>query len=80
MSGDAWRFGIEAIPDPQSLPRVLDYFAQRSIVPDTLVMRTESGRLMIGLTVNDLAEVHAQIIAAKLGQIVLVSAVRLEER
>ncbi|MGB3378490.1 MAG: hypothetical protein WBA55_06935, partial [Allopontixanthobacter sediminis] len=80
MSGSAWRFEIEALPDPQSLPRVLDYFAQRSIVLETLAMSTENGQLVIRMTANDLPEHHAMVLAAKIGQLVLVEAVRLEMR
>lgn len=78
MSPDSWRFEIEAMVDPQSLLRVLGYFAQRSVVPDALQMRVGAGRMTISLTVADLPEAQAMIIAAKLEQIVLVEGVRLE--
>lgn len=77
MNPDRWRFDIEAMVDPQSLMRVLGYFAQRSVVPDTLEMRVEAGRMTIRLTAPDLPEPHAHIIAAKLEQIVLVESVRM---
>lgn len=78
MSQDRWRFEVEAMVDPQSLLRVLGYFAQRSVVPDALEMRVGGGRMTICLTAPDLPEAQAMIIAAKLEQIVLVEAVRLE--
>lgn len=77
MSQDRWRFEVEAMVDPQSLLRVLGYFAQRSVVPDALEMRVGGGRMTICLTAPDLPEAQAMIIAAKLEQIVLVETVRL---
>ncbi len=78
MSHDSWRFEVEAMVDPQSLLRVLGYFAQRSVVPDALEMRVGGGRMTISLTASDLPEAHALIIAAKLEQIMLVECVRLD--
>ena len=78
MSHDNWRFEIEAMVDPQSLLRVMGYFAQRSVVPDALEMRVGDGRMTIRLIVNDLPGAQAHIVAAKLEQIVLVEGVRLE--
>lgn len=77
MSEGDWQFDVEAMVDLQSLLRVLGYFAQRSVVPDALHMRVEGGRMTISLTASDLAEAHAQIIAAKLEQIVLVESVQM---
>lgn len=79
MSDGAWRFEVEAMIDPQSLLRVLGYFAQRSVVPDALQMRVGDDKMTISLTVFDIAEAHALVVAAKLEQIVLVQSVRLDE-
>ncbi|MDK2757308.1 MULTISPECIES: hypothetical protein [Blastomonas] len=79
MSCENWRFELEAMIDPQSLLRVLGYFAQRSVVPDALQMRVGDDKMTISLTVSDLARAHALIVAAKLEQIVLVQSVRLDE-
>lgn len=78
MSEIVWQFEVEAAVDPQSLLRVLGYFAQRSVVPDALEMRVGDDRMKISLTALDLPETHAQIIASKLEQIMLVETVRLE--
>ena len=78
MSESVWQFDVEAAVDPQSLLRVLGYFAQRSVVPDALEMRVGDDRMTISLTATDLPEAHALIIAAKLEQIMLVETVRLE--
>lgn len=77
MSEGDWQFEVEALVDPQSLLRVLGYFAQRSVVPDALHMRVEGGRMTISLAASDLPEAHARIIASKLEQIVLVESVQL---
>lgn len=78
MNASAWRFEVEAMVDPQSLLRVLGYFAQRSVVPDAMEMRVGDGQMTISLTAPDLPEAHARIIASKLEQIVLVESVRLD--
>lgn len=79
MGTDSWRFEVEAIVDPQSLLRVLGYFAQRSVLPDALEMRVGDGRMTISLIASDLPRAHADIIAAKLEQIMLVEAVTLHD-
>ena len=72
------RFRIEAILDPQSLPRVANYFAQRSIVPDAMAMHVLPTHMRIEVTVAGLEENQAAIIAAKLGEVVAVTDATLE--
>lgn len=72
------RFRIEAIADPQSLPRVAGAFAQRGIVPDTLSACFDGGTMRIEVAVAELDDRQAAIIAAKLGEAVIVVAVELE--
>ena len=72
------RFRIEAIADPQSLPRVAGAFAQRGIVPDTLSAGFDGDTMRIEVTIAGLEARQAAIIAAKLGETVLVVAVELE--
>lgn len=72
------RFRIDAILDPQSLPRVANYFAQRSIVPDAIAMRVLATHMRIEVTVAGLAQSQADIIAAKLGEVVAVTDAALE--
>lgn len=72
-----WRFTIDAIVDPQSLARVVDCFALRAIVPVTTDMRVSGDRMRIEIVVADLAAQQAAIIAAKLGEAVVVFDVRL---
>lgn len=72
------RFRIEAIADPQSLPRVAGAFAQRGIVPNTLAARFDGRTMRIEVAVAELDDRQAAIIAAKLGEAVIVVAVELE--
>lgn len=73
------RFRVDAILDPQSLPRVANYFAQRSIVPSAMAMQLMSTHMRIEVTVAGLPPGQAAIIAAKLGEVVAVTASELEE-
>lgn len=72
------RFRIEAIADPQSLPRIAGAFAQRAIVPASLSARFVDGALQVEATVPGLDDRQAAIVAAKLGEAVVVIAVELE--
>ena len=71
-------FRIDAILDPQSLPRVANYFAQRSIVPSAMAMQVLPTHMRIEVTVAGLAAGQAAIIAAKLGEVVAVTGAELE--
>jgi len=73
------RFRIDAILDPQSLPRVANYFAQRSIVPDAMEMHVLATHMRIEVMVAGLASGQAAIIAAKLGEVVAVTEAELED-
>ncbi len=73
------RFRVEAILDPQSLPRVANYFAQRSIVPSAMAMQVLPTHMRIEVTVAGLPPGQAVIIAAKLGEVVAVTGSELEE-
>lgn len=59
-------FRIHAIDDPQSLPRVLEFFAQRAITPTRVAMVREDRGLMIDIEVEGLSPTVAAVIAAKL--------------
>lgn len=73
------RFHVAAILDPQSLPRVANYFAQRSIVPVAMTMEVLPTHMRIEVTVAELAPEQAAIIAAKLCEVVAVMKTDLEE-
>ena len=77
MNDQRWRFEIKALTDPQSLARIIGYFAQRSIVPLEVTMRRVADVLYIAIVADDLEAVHAHIIAAKLAELFVVSHVEL---
>lgn len=78
MSDTKWRFDIEAMADPQSLPRILGYFAQRSIVPAEMSMRVVGEFMHIAIMTDDLPMAPAQIIGAKLAELFVVLDVKLK--
>jgi hypothetical protein len=73
------RFRIDAILDPQSLPRVANFFAQRAIVPSAVAMHLLPSHMRIEVAVAGLETAQAAIIAAKLGEVVAVLRSELEE-
>lgn len=73
------RFRIDAIADPQSLPRIAGLFAQRAIVPAGMAMRAEGGRLRIEIAAPALPPAQAAIVAAKLGESFAVITVEIDE-
>lgn len=72
------RFQVDAILDPQSLPRVANFFAQRSIVPGAMAMQVMSTHMRIEIDVEGLEAMQAGVIAAKLGEVVAVMRSELE--
>ncbi len=77
MSNTKWRFDIEAMPSPQSLPRVIDHFAQRSVVPIEMSMRVAGDIIHITILTYDLPAAHAEIIAGKLAELFVIFDCRL---
>lgn len=73
------RFRVDAILDPQSLPRVANHFAQRSIVPDAMTTQVLPTHMRIEVTVAGLGAGQAAIIAAKLGEVVAVLGAEFED-
>lgn len=65
-------FRIAALPDPQTLPRIVGIFAQRSLVPTHISCDRRGDMLHIEARLDDLDPAVAAIIAAKLGEAVLV--------
>lgn len=72
------RFRIDVRLDPQALPRVVDMFAQRAIMPSTMSMAVLGDRMRIEIAVPDLDAAEAGIVAAKLAQAFVVIDIRLE--
>ena len=66
-------FRIEALPDPQALPRIAGIFARRSLVPAYMSCDRRGDRLHIEAQLDGLPPATAAVIAAKLGEAVLVA-------
>ncbi len=71
------RFRIDAIPDPQSLPRITGFFAQRAMIPAMLRMRILRQHMRVEVTIDGLDAAQAAVIAAKLGEMFAVIEVEL---
>lgn len=71
------RFRIDAIADPQSLPRIAGFFAQRAMVPSAMRMRMLRQHMRIDVTIGGLDGGQAAVIAAKLGEMFAVIEVEL---
>lgn len=72
-------FRIDAIADPQTLPRIAGFFAQRAIVPDRVAMRAGQDRITIEVRVAGLEADGAACIAAKLGESYAVLGIAIED-
>lgn len=66
------RFHLDAMLDPQSLPRVANVFAQRALMPAMVTMRALPRHMQIEIVVAGLEAEQAAVIAAKLGETVAV--------
>lgn len=71
------RFDIVARADPQTLIRLLSYFAQLGILPGGVRAREAAGLMTVQIEQADLAEQQARIIAEKMRSSVLVETVRV---
>lgn len=73
------RFDIWVAEDPQAMLRVIGLFAQRSLVPERLVMEREGACLRLSLEIAALDARGADILVARLRESVMViDAVRRE--
>lgn len=79
MTAATYRFFIDTAPDPQALPRLIGYFAQRNLVPERVGAEVRSGTLLVSIVQGGLEPPHAAIIAEKMRSSVLVEDVILEE-
>jgi hypothetical protein len=72
---------VRAVHDPASLPRVLELFALRNLVPDRVDCRANgAGYLDIVLEVPGLDDHDAGVLERKLGQLVTTDSVSAEIR
>jgi hypothetical protein len=72
------RFRIVAYPDPQTLPRIMGVFAQRSLIPATLAAQLRDGMFHVEAGLDDLDPQAAAIVTAKLCEGVLVASVHCD--
>lgn len=78
-------FSVQAVAEPSVMPRVLEQFAKRGLMPTawhSVCHRLEAGgrELTIDIQVEDLDEAEAALIAAGLRQIVSVQTVLTAEK
>lgn len=72
-----WHFGIDAVVDPQVLPRIAGFFAQRSIVPALMKAQVDGTCMRIEIAVDTMDRHQAECCAAKLREGFTVLAVRV---
>lgn len=70
-------FAVRAFADPQTLPRVIGYFAQIAVIPTAVAARWTGERMSVRIQAGDLSSLQARIIAEKMRGLALVVAVRL---
>lgn len=70
-------FEIRAAADPQTVLRLLNYFAQQGLVPSAVAMSADAHGLAVSITQDQLALSNAHIIAEKMRASCLVEEVSL---
>jgi hypothetical protein len=70
-------FLVKAAADPQTLPRILEHFTQRSLVPERFSAVLDGDMLHVEVDVAEMDRVTAELIGARIEQGVLVVSVDL---
>jgi acetolactate synthase small subunit len=70
-------YAVRALADPGSLPRLLEPFAKRGLVPSAMHVRSTGVISLVDLQVEGLDRATAELIAETLRQIVTVERVLL---
>jgi acetolactate synthase small subunit len=73
-------FSVHASVDPGVMPRVVELFAKRGLVPSSWISRVSGSELTIDLQLADLDAETAHYIARCLRQIVAVDVVLVSEK
>jgi hypothetical protein len=60
------RFDIVARPDPQTLARLINYFAQRALIPRMVEAREADGMMLVTIEQEGLSVQEAGIVADKM--------------
>ncbi len=76
--GHAFQFKIQAISDAQTLPRIINFFAQRDLILASVRCETNVDVQQISLIAPGLDSAGARIIAEKMRSMVLVEAVEMK--
>lgn len=79
-SGSTWCFSVFAAPEPGVMPRVLELFAKRGLVPTRWHSAVQGGELVIDIQMGGMDRDLATYVAACLRQISHVDLVLLSER
>ncbi len=73
-------FSVHAAAEAGLMPRVVELFAKRGLVPSSWISRVSGGELTIDVQMRDLDRETAQYIARCLRQIVSVDVVLVSEK
>lgn len=73
-------FSVHAAAEPGIMPRVVELFAKRGLVPSSWISRVSGGELTIDVQMRGLDRDTAQYIAACLRQLVAVEVVLVSEK
>jgi hypothetical protein len=73
----AFEYRIRATANPQTLSRIINFFAQRDLLPTSVRCDTRADALDVFIVASDLDPAHAQIIAEKMRSMVLVEEVEM---
>ena len=71
-------FHVTGLPEPATLARVIEMFALRSLLPQSVVAMAEADRLSMSVAVAGLEPDAAEVLAERLRQVVIVDSVVLE--
>ena len=77
MTGRLVRFEITAAAEAQTLPRLINYFAQRDLTPSLVRAEVVGAAVMVVIEQPLLEHGHAAVIAEKMRSSVCVEDVRL---
>lgn len=76
---DTITFTVEACPEPGLLPRLLQPFAKRDLVPDRMLAERQGDTLRVTFTLEALDPGCIHLIAGNLGQVVGVLDVAVQQ-
>lgn len=67
---DTVTFAVQALPEPGLLPRLLQPFAKRDLVPDRMLAERQGEEMRVTFTLETLDPGCVHLIAGNLGQVV----------